>query len=157
MTFLRQDQYKIKKVPAIGTVPNNDIARLMYYLNCACYTVEYNDRNISRYRNYNNWSSLSNEEIRLLITLCYIFSPELFNNKVFFQSDDFCDNQFSEVNQSLAVQSIVVAGRICRVHRIMTYNKSWMHDNYLNPIRNLDERLNNQSQMHAYENEFSGI
>jgi hypothetical protein len=148
MTFLRQYQYKIKKVPAIGTVPNNDIARLMYYLNCACHTVEYNDRNISRYRNYNNWSLLSDEEIRLLITLCYIFSPELFNNKVFFQSDD---------DQSLAVQSIVVAGRICRVYRKMTYNKSWIEDNYFNPIRNLDQRLNNQSQMHAYKNEFSGI
>jgi hypothetical protein len=153
MAYLQHNQYGIKDVSQTINVPNNDVARLMYYLNSVCYTIEYNDNNISRYRNCSNWSLLSNEEIRLLVVLCYTLSPDIFDNKVFFQSDALCgnsSNKFFEINQVrtqlLAVQSIAIAGRTYRVNKIMTYKMSWMQYYYLNPMKNLAQRLNNQSQ-----------
>jgi hypothetical protein len=156
MAFLQRNQYGIKDVGHSVTVPQNDTARLMYYLDCACNAVDYRDNNISRYRNYNNWSQLSNEDIRLLIVLCYTLSPDIFNNKVFFHSDALCgnsSNKFYEIsqisNQLLAVQSIVIAGRSCRVNKVMTYKINWMQTYYLNPMRNLAQRINNQNRTPA--------
>jgi hypothetical protein len=156
MAYVQHKQYGIKDISVTVNVPQNDTARLMYYLNCVCQAIQYDDNNISRYRNYNNWSQLSNEDIRLLVVLCYTLSPDVFNNKVFFQSDALCGNnanKFFEINevnhQLLAVQSIVVAGRTCRVNKIMTYKMSWMQNNYLNPMRNLAERLNNRNRTPA--------
>lgn len=156
MAYLQHNQIGFKDISVSVNVPPNDIARLMYYLNCACSAIEYNDNDIGRYRNYNNWSQLSTEEVRLLIVLCYTLSPDLFDNKVFFQSDALCGdspNKFFEINQVrhqlLAVQSIVVAGRTCRVNQIMTYKMNWMHFYYLNPMKNLAQRFNNQNQRRA--------
>ncbi len=153
MAYFQHNQYQIKDTTVDANVPANDTARLMYYLNCVCSTINYNENNISRYRNYSNWSQLSNEDIRLLVVLCYTLSPDIFDNKVFFHSDALCGtsaNKFYEISQVrhqlLAVQSIVVAGKSCRVNKIMTYKMSWMTKNYLNPMKNLAQRLNNQNR-----------
>ena len=162
MAYLQRNQYGIKDISVSANVPQNDTARLMYYLNCVCSAIEYNESNISRYRNYSNWSQLSNEELRLLVALCLTLSPDLFNDKVFFHSDALCGdqaNKFYEISQVshqlLAVQSIVVAGRTCRVNKIMTYTMGWMQNNYLNPIRNIAQRLNNQNQRPAPKSQSS--
>jgi hypothetical protein len=156
MAYLQHNQFGIKDISVNANVPQNDIARLMYYLNCVCSSIEYNDNNISRYRKYNNWAQLFNEDLRLLVVICYTLSPDLFDNKVFFHSDALCgndSNKFYEINQVshqlLAVESIVIAGRSCRVNKIMTYKMSWMQTYYLNPMRNLARRFNNQNQTPA--------
>ena len=156
MAYVQHNQVGVQDISVDANVPDNDVARLMYYFSCVCSAIEYNDNDISRYRNYRHWSQLSNEEIRILLVLCHTLSPDLFDNKVFFQSDALCGNspnKFLEINQVkhqlLAVQSIVVAGRTCRVNKIMTYKMSWMLNNYLNPMRNLAQRLNNQNQRPA--------
>ncbi|UJR38724.1 hypothetical protein I4U23_031389 [Adineta vaga] len=153
MAYLQHNQYGIKDVGHSVNIPQNDTARLMYYLDCACNAVNYRDNDINRYRNYNNWAQLSNEDIRLLVVLCYTLSPDVFNNKVFFHSDALCGNstnKFYEISQVrnhlVAVQSIVIAGRSCQVNKIMTYKMSWMQTYYINPMRNIAQRLNNQNQ-----------
>jgi len=153
MAYRQRDQYGIKDVSVSAYVPKNDVARLMYYLNCACAVVEYNDNNINRYCDYDNWSQLSNEDIHSLVVLCYTLSPDLFHNKAFFHFDSLCGNdpnKFFEINQVnhqlLAIQSIVIADQTCRVNRIMTYKMRWMNTYYFNPMKNLARRLNNQNQ-----------
>jgi hypothetical protein len=153
MAFLQRNQLDFKDITVNVTVPNNDIARLMYYLNCVCEAVEYNDADVRRFRNYNNWSSLSNEEIRVLLALCLTLSPDVFNNKVFFHSDALCgnrSNRFYEINQVshqlLAVESIIIAGRRRQVNKIMTYTMSWITSYYVNPIKQIAERFNPQRQ-----------
>lgn len=142
MAYFQQNKYGFKDTSVNANVPNNDVARLMYYFNCVCSAIQYNDTDVSRYRNYQNWSYLSSEEIRVLLVLCLTISPDVLDNKVFFHSDALCGNspnrffEISEVsNQLLAVESIVIAGRRCRVTSIMTYKMSWMHTNYINPIK----------------------
>lgn len=153
MAFVQSNRIGFRDTTVSVTVPNNDVARLMYYLNCVCQAIQYTDNDIDRYRSYTNWSALSNEEVRLLLVLCLTLSPDVFNNKVFFQSDALCDdfqNKFYEISQVrhqlLAVQSIVVAGRTHQVNKIMTYKMSWMRNYYLDPIQRLAQRFNSQGQ-----------
>ena len=124
----------------------------MYYLNGAYSVIQYNDINISRLCNYNNWSQLSTDEVRLLIVHCSTFSPDSLNNRLFFNFDAFYGNsskKFFEISQVsdrlLIVQSIVVTAKTCRVNDIMTCKTSWMQNNYLNQIRNPTQQLNNSS------------
>jgi hypothetical protein len=144
MAFIQRNQIGMKKTGVSASIPNNDVARLMYYFNSVCQAIEYTDNDMQRYRNYHNWSSLSSREVRLLVALCYTLSPDVFNNKVFFQSDALCgnsSNEFYEISQVshqlLAVRSIVVAGRTRRVNKIMTYTMPWMRDYYLGPMMRL--------------------
>ena len=84
MAYLQHNRFGIKDTSVDANVPPNDIARLMYYLKCVCSVIEYNDGNISRFRNYNNWSQLSTDDVRFLVVLCLTLSPDLLNNRVFF-------------------------------------------------------------------------
>ena len=139
------------------TVPDNDIARLMYYLNCVCTTINCNrEQDIQRFTSYNNWFYLSIEEQKALVVLCYKFNSDEFNNQVFSHSDVLCGdilNQFCEIDQVsrqvLAAESIVIAGQRCEDNEIMTYTMQWMRTYYVDPMRRLVARLNVPSQYPA--------
>lgn len=144
MALLRRNQIGMRDTSVSASVPDNDVARLMYYFHCVCSAIEYTDNDMQRFRNYHNWRSLSYTEVRLLVALCYALSPDVFNDKVFFQSDALCgnsSNKFYEISQVshqiMAVRSIVVAGRTRRVNSIMTYKISWMRNNYFGPMQRL--------------------
>ncbi len=144
MALFQRNQIGLHHAGAPASIPNNDVARLMYYFDCVCSAIEYTDNDMQRYRNYRNWSSLSYAEVRVLVALCYALSPDVFNNKVFFQSDALCgnsSNKFWEISQVshqlMAVRSIVVAGRTRRVNKIMAYTMPWMHSYYFGPMQRL--------------------
>lgn len=146
---LRQNQIGIKRTTESATIPNNDIAKLMYYLQCVCTTIDCNgDSDIQRFTNYENWQYLSLDEQRQLVVLCYTFSPDVFEGQVFFQKDELCiqyGNEFYEItqvsNHLIAARSIVVAGRTRRVNKIMTYKMSWLRKNYLEPMHRQAQRF----------------
>ncbi|CAF3657437.1 unnamed protein product [Rotaria sp. Silwood1] len=154
MALLQRNEFGIKNIGQSTTVPDNDVAKLMYYLNCVCFSIDCNDDpNIRRLTNYSNWSSLSVDEQKQLLVLCYAFSPDVFDNKVFFQSDALCQNssnKFYEISQVrhqvLAVSSIIVAGRARQVNKIMTYKMSWMRLYYIEPMQGLARRLSGQEK-----------
>ena len=139
-------------------VPNNDVARLMYYLNAVCYTIECDDHSdIQRFRDFHNWRSLSVEEQKALLLVCYAFSPDVLDNRVFFYSPALCgeyNNNFYTIDQVksqlLATDSIVIAGRVREVNRIMAYQMPWMKMNYFEPMERLARVLANASQESAY-------
>ena len=149
MALFQRNQFGFKDTSTTASVPNNDVARLMYYFDCVCTAIKYNDSDVSRYRNYANYASLTYNEIRTLLVLCLTLSPDEFDDKVFFHSDALCrgdGNKFYEISQVshqlLAVQSIVIAGRRCNVTKIMTYTMSWMQRNYFGPIQRLTAQFN---------------
>lgn len=153
MALFQRNQYGLRPTSVRVTVPDNDIARLMYYLNCVFYTIEYDDQDVRKYRDYQRWSMLSHAEQRVVWFLALTFSPDEFDGKVFFQSDALCKDlgnqfyEFSEVsNQLLAVQSILIAGQTRRVKKIMTYKMTWIQSFFLEPIKRLAPYLSPQAQ-----------
>jgi hypothetical protein len=131
------------------TVPNNDVARLMYYLNCVCVAIDCNhDPDIQRFTSYQNWSYLSIEEQKALLVVCYACSPDVLDDRVFFHSEALCGdstNEFYTVNQVrnriVAAESIIIAGQVRQVNKIMTYKMQWMKTYYFDPMQRLVARI----------------
>lgn len=142
-----------KKTGTVTQVPNADIAKIMYYIDCVCTVIDYNDGDIQRYRNYSNWANMSDEEDRLIFILALALSPDELENKVFFNSPQLCpdaNNEFYEIgqvrNQIMVVQSIVIGGQQRRVKKIMAYKAAWMQNNYYQPMRALAFRFSPEGQ-----------
>jgi hypothetical protein len=152
MAFIQKSQIDVKEYGNEVTVAENDVAKLMYYLNCVCRIVDCtDDREISRFIDYHNWASLSINDQKKLLALCYTFSPDVFDDKVFFQSESLCrgaPNRLYEISQVrhqvLAVSNIIVAGRNRQVKKIMAYTMPWMHYCYIQPMKGLVESLSEQ-------------
>ena len=146
---LGKHELEVKRTGQSTTIADNDTAKLMYYLSCVCSTIECNnDPEIQRFTNYSNWRSLSVDEERQLVVLCYTLSPDLFDEKVFFESDALCGNSLNEFyeisqvsSQIVAARSIVIAGQTRRVNKIMTYKMSWLQKYYLEPMRQQAKRF----------------
>ena len=147
--YYERDEVHLERDSISVTVPENDIARLMFYLHCVCTSIDCNnDAEIQRFTNYNRWNLLSIDEQKVLIVLCYRFSPDVFDDKVFFHSEALCEdssNRFYKIHQVrsqlLAAESIVIAGQVRHVNKIMTYKMSWMKTYYLDPMTRLATRL----------------
>jgi len=91
VAYYQRNEVEFERTTHSVTVPNNDVARLMYYLNCVCTAIDCNnDNDIQRFPNYQNWARLSFEEQHLLFSLCYKLSPEVFEDKVFFHCEELC-------------------------------------------------------------------
>lgn len=151
MALIGQSRIGFREKGQTVYVPENDVAKLMYYFQCVCTTVECNmTPQMRRLSNYSNYANMTYGDIRQLIRLCYLFSPDVFEDKVFFQNDALCGNsanQFYEIsqvnNRILAVSSIVIAGQSRQVNQIMTYKMSWMRKNYMEPMIRLAQRFGN--------------
>jgi hypothetical protein len=144
----QRNEVGIEATGQVTTVPDNDVAHLMYYLKCLCDAIECDDDpNIRRFTNYRNWESLSFEEQKLLVALCEKWNPGALKN-VFVHNDELCgdsDNEFYTISQVkdriVASESIVIAGRERHVSQIMTYTMRWMRRNYYDPIQQFKARL----------------
>ena len=153
MAVFGTTQINFKKTGTVVSVPNADIAKIMYYIDCVCTVIDYNDGDIQRYRNYANWANMSDQEDRLIFVLALALSPNELENKVFFNSPQLCPdatNEFYEIgqvrSQIMVVQSIVIGGQQRRVKKIMAYKQSWMQNNYYQPMRSLAFRFSPEGQ-----------
>ena len=144
--MLGRTEIGIKKFGTSCTVPNTPVARMSYYFNCVCACIEADeDSEIRRLRNWENYTSLSDEEEAKLFVLCLALSPDKLIGAVFIPSEDIdSGNEFFElsaVNTRMVVtDSLVVGGQRKRVRKIMMFKKSWLEYNYLNPMKEYAER-----------------
>jgi hypothetical protein len=73
-----RNEIGVKRIGHVMTIPDNDIARLMYYLAYVCCAIDYDqDGEIRRFTNYDHWARLSTEEQKLLVVLCYAHSVQM--------------------------------------------------------------------------------
>lgn len=149
----QRDENGFERTDAVVTIPNNDVARLMYYLYCVSIAVDCNhDQNIQRFKDYQNWRFLSIEEQIQLTATCYKCQPKVVGLHVFFPDDELCgdyDNAFFPLRQVqerfMADESIVIAGQRRQVRKIMTFKSNWMERYYFDPMIRLARILNGQN------------
>lgn len=147
-------EISIKKTGSATTVPNDPIAKLMYYFNCVCTCVDIgNDSELNRLRAYKDgYAYLSNEEKAKLLTLCLALSPDKLMGAIFFPApDDALDgyaNEFYELSavstRLVVAESLLVGGQQKKVRSIMMFKKSWIENNYLNPLRSISSGEDNR-------------
>lgn len=102
MALAWRNQIDLRPTSVQTTVPDDDVARLMYYLHCVFLVIEYEDQDVSRYRDYRNYASLSYQGQRMIWFLASTLSPDEFDEKVFFHSDELCGdmgNKFYELSE----------------------------------------------------------
>ncbi|CAF1532467.1 unnamed protein product [Didymodactylos carnosus] len=151
MAHLQFGGIELESVGLSTTVPDNDLARVMYYLSCVCSAIDYNDNDIQRYRNYNEYYRLTEEEKLLVVVLCGTLSPDVFIDKCWFESDALCgtsSNKFYNLKHFradiIAVESIVIAGSRVQVKQIMTFKQV---RNYIEPMKRLIQQYGNQRRL----------
>ena len=142
-----RNQISAKDIGTSVSVPNAPTAHLMYYWSCVENTLELKDGDGDIYSRYDLHFLMNNEQKRRLLVLCMLFSPDMLDDKCFFQSENIdSSNEFYELSQvqtSLAaVSNILIGGVNRKVRRIMIYKRSWMLRNYIMPLMQLNNELN---------------
>ena len=146
-------------------VPNNNLARLMYYLSCIFNVIQYNDNNdLSDYKHYYN---LNQEQKKTVYALAILFDPKIFLGAKIFILDngaltgDFGNEFFKITDERVGVhvnQEIMIGGHSVKVLKIMACKTSWLENNYYNPLRGLYNELNNRSvSYNSYNNTSSRV
>ena len=141
-------QIHVKKTGSSTTVPDNPIAKLMYYFSCVCSCIEADDDYTTRrLQDYANYSSLSSQEEAQLLILCLALSPDKLVGSIFLPAsdeEDFdgCINEFYELSavstRVLVSKPLMVGGQQKKVRKIMKFKKAWIERYYINPLRAIE-------------------
>jgi len=161
MAYLHYDTFGLSQSSHKVKIPENNIARLMYYLDIVCDLIEYDERNLDRLRNYNNYNNLTDTEIRLLYIVCAALEPDILIGKVMFEDEDgaLCGTSINRIyelsqvrNQLLVVNSIFIAGRNRSVKKVMAYRPEWLRIYYIRPMAALTVILEQERRREAITN-----
>ena len=156
IAFAQKNEILIKDKSEVTTVPNNPLAKLMYYLKSVNWTIDIIDLNISEVdysfisliNDYKNYHLVSHAEKLKIIRVAKILNPTLLEDKVFFRNESLENNsnKFYEINSTeisvAASNEVIIGGVKKKVHKIMFYKRAWMQENYSDPLRELERLLN---------------
>ena len=136
------------KIRAFGRstiVPNNAIAKLMYYLHCVATVIEHYDPILTDYQNY---YELTWEQLKEVHNIATKYSPDIFqSHKIFLVNRDLLNNssnnEFYEITDETigihADEEIVIGGKTVKVLKVMACNNNWLSENYYKPISEIDK------------------
>ena len=123
-------------------VPDNSIAKLMYYLGCVAAVIQF-DRN-SKLLEYQDYYLLSEEEEQTVVTLALLFNPKILSdNHLFLVGSNYVPfgekNQFYEITNNkfgIHVSSEIIIGGVARkILKFMGCTNSWLERYYYEPLR----------------------
>ena len=138
-------QYESLDIKNFGTtvhVPDNYLAKLMYYLSCARSVIQYDINN--KYTDQNNYALLTADEEEDVVDYAKLLEPDyLIEKKLFLVGENYLrnyssNNKFFEVSNNqfgLHISSeIMIAGVARKVSKIMVCRESWLKENYYDPM-----------------------
>ena len=124
-------------------VPNDDIARVMYYLNCVTVGLGLDllQDDLVDFRNYSRLSLL---RIALVLKTALEFGPDEFIDKLIFRDDEgeivngSSGNEFCDISVACGLvslqQDVLIAGKVQNVTKVMFFKSSWLETFYTGPI-----------------------
>ena len=139
----------IKATGQTASVPNDDVAKLMYYFHCVASVINYSG--IDKLTNYKNYKSLTVDDMALLFEFVLILNPEIFVKAgIFLLAEDLLpygkDNEFYQITDEriglYVDDEIAIGGRTVKVLKVMACNKNWLIRNYYRPWSNIFEMTN---------------
>ena len=155
MALLERTHLGVRDYGTSVDVGSSPEARLSYYIDCILSLFEDDDllsgsadmRTINKLRNgYKTSLYFTEDDKTALILLCLLLDPAELSGKVIFPSQDCggSSNQFLEftaVQTSMAVtEQVTVAGRNTVVRKVMRFTRSWLEQNYTEPMEQLRRR-----------------
>ena len=142
----RFNNVKIRSIGERTNVPDDDVAKLMYYLSCVDTVINYNE--MDRLSDYQNYNLLSVDDMAALFKLVLLFNPKIFVDAGIFILDETLlpndlDNQFFEItDERIGIHvnnEIFIGGRSVKVLKVMACNEDWLYRNYFRPWKNIFE------------------
>ena len=136
--FLNQNRIGVARVGVTVNVPSNPYSKLMYYLSCVASSLDIRNE-LAEYTNYAYTISLTLADKKKIVVLCSLFSPDELIGKCWFPNEDIdSSNEFFELsqvtNQLLVTENILIGAHSRRVAKVMFFQRSWMNNNYFNPL-----------------------
>ena len=147
---------KIEETGEYAYVPYDDLAKLMYYLNCVFTVLQINED--KKFIDFKHYMDLTQEEQKHVFFLAVLFSPDILIEKgVFLENPDLLDygdnNKFLKLtDERIGIhvdQEIFVGERYVKVLEVMVCNKKWLNRNYYEP----KERTKNLLKYKKYGSE----
>jgi hypothetical protein len=138
------------------TIPNDNIAKLMYYLDCVSTVIEYNEPNLLT--DFKNYDRLDSNGRQIVYELACVLDPEIFIENGIFIVDpnlppEFCPNKFVKLtDETIAIHAhqeihanreVVIGGKIRKALNVMFCDPSWLSNFYYIP-KELIEKENRQ-------------
>ena len=141
------NQLQFELTGTTANVPNNNLARLMYYLGCVSSVIKCDIP--SKLTEYSNYYKLNLDEKKAVFNTAKKYSPDSLNNKVFFNIPELVpsgsSNKFIKITDKTigfhVSQEILFGGASVKVLEIMVYEYDWLKRNYNDPLRGLNEEL----------------
>jgi hypothetical protein len=135
----------VKDYGVTTVIPDDDIARLMYYLNCVTIGVGLDllQDDLVRYKDYN---SLSPARIAVVFKTAVELSPDVFIGKILFRDDEGeitgnSPNSFVSISAACDIVSlqsdIIIAGKVQNVTKVMFFKSSWLKRFYVDPLQRI--------------------
>ena len=130
----------VKPIGRTVTIPDNRLAKLMYYLDCVFTVIQYDQS--SRLTDYQIYYLLSKEEEQTVLGLVALFNPKVMSDlSLFIVSRNLVpygsSNEFYQITDDrigVHVNSeVVIGGRVVKVLKIMACTEDWIYRNYINP------------------------
>ena len=122
-------------------VPENKLAKLMYYLNCAFYTLDI--RCYSDYTDYYNYRNLTRIQEQYVLSLARTYNPTFMLDNQFFiirpnLVDYGFDNQFYQITDKRigirANSQVFIGGKSVTVVKVMVCKNTWLQQFYYEPL-----------------------
>ena len=130
-------------------IPDNNLAKLMYYLNCVTIVIKFEpSKDIIDYKNY---SAINEKDKKLIYQLATIFEPKVFQNEgIFIVNPDLVsnknENEFLEINDERTgahiYEDIIAGGKSRKVLKIMACKSSWLDNYFYNPLKAIRNEIN---------------
>ena len=138
---------------------DNDISKLMYYLNCVNIIIQANIYH--KYIDYLNPNIISKEEEEIILNLALKYKPKiLVNNGVFILNQDLLpgnsSNEFYQLNdqriQTKVNPNIIIECNVINVSQFMACNYNWISTYYHEPIESINKKKLDNNNMNSNGN-----
>lgn len=134
------------------TVPDNPIARLMYYLEQVDSLLNIGFKN--RIKDYSSYYLLDEEEKTAVVVASLLFSlDELMKHNVIIIAPELCreySNEFYRLSDSrvnvIVDSDFMIGEKRVQVHKFMAIKEMWAMKNYINPIKTILNEQNKPKQ-----------
>ena len=135
----------VKDYGVTTVIPNDPVARLMYYLNCVTIGVGLDilSDDLVQYKDYH---LLSPTRIAVVFKTAVELSPDVFIGKILFRDDEgkvtgSSPNNFVSISAAcdvVALQSdIIIAGKVQNVTKVMFFKSSWLKHFYTDAVETI--------------------
>ena len=152
--FATQDEFSIQATGKTCSVPSDNLAILMYYLNCCNSCLDYVLE--SKYTNYKEYYNTTDEDKAVIITLAIALNPTELVGKIFFPVEDGSPLLRSSSNEFYKIENaqklfggivdddavVMIEGERKKVKKIMVVSKKWLKENYINPLKAIADSFN---------------